>query len=88
MKKLSPLATAVKAARILKGWSVSDLGRISGVSEHTLKSWESGRTQSLVAANERLLREALTAEGVEIVEGERLAVSVPYPVPDLLEAAK
>ena len=56
-----------KAARALAGWTALDLSTASGVPHDTIRSFESGRTKTLTAVNERAIITAFEAAGVAFI---------------------
>lgn len=62
----------IAAARALVSWSRQDLADRSGVSLRTIARFESGEGDITTAKLERL-EDALTAEGVEFIDGGVLA---------------
>ena len=62
-----------KAARGLVGWSANKLAEASGVSPDTIRSFESGRTGSLSAANQAAVQKALEAAGAQLLEDGHVA---------------
>jgi transcriptional regulator with XRE-family HTH domain len=53
-----------RAARELAGMNQKTLSEASGVPLPTIRAFESGQTQRMMAANERLIVEALEGAGV------------------------
>ncbi len=56
-----------KAARALAGWTAADLSSVSGVAHDTIRSFESGRTKTLTAVNERAIVTAFDAAGIAFI---------------------
>ena len=57
-----------KAGRQLVGWTSKQLSETSGVSFDTVRSFESGRTKTLSAANQDAVQKALEGAGVQFLE--------------------
>ena len=75
---MSELAAVVRGVRVLFGWSVKEFGERSGISQNTLRTWESLRSRSLMTANEEKLLRFLESEGVRFSQADgRLTISVP-----------
>lgn len=62
-----------KAARGLVGWSANELAAESGISPDTVRSFESGRTKNLSAANQDAVQKALEKAGVQFMENGDIA---------------
>ena len=62
-----------KAARGLVGWSANRLADEAGISPDTIRSFESGRTGSLSAANQEAVQKSLEAAGVQFLENGDVA---------------
>lgn len=63
-----------KAARTLIEWTAAQLADAAGVSQDTLRSFESGRTRMLSRENEAAIRKALEARGVQFLESGQVAI--------------
>ena len=57
-----------RAARGLVGWSANTLADAAGISPDTIRSFESGRTGNLSAANQDAVQKALEVAGVQFLE--------------------
>ncbi len=57
-----------KAARALIGITAKDLAQLADVPFDTVRSFESGRTKALSAANQDAVQKALQAAGVQFIE--------------------
>ena len=62
-----------RAARGLVGWSANKLAEAAGVSPDTIRSFESGRTGNLSAANQEAVQKALEKAGVQFLENGDVA---------------
>lgn len=60
-------AEILKAARAMLGWKSLDLAEYSGVAHDTIRSFESGRTKSLTAMNEKAVVAALDSGGLALI---------------------
>lgn len=62
-----------KAARALAGWSANMLADAAGVSQDTIRSFESGRTKSLSAENQEAVQKALETQGIQFLNNGDVA---------------
>lgn len=65
-----------KAARALVDWTASELGEKSAVPIDTIRSFESGRTKMLSRDNERSIRKALEAGGVQFLDTGQVSTGI------------
>lgn len=78
---MSMTAEILKAARAMLGWKSADLAGESGVAHDTIRSFESGRTKSLTAMNEKAILEALDSAGLVLIAENGGGAGVRFKAP-------
>lgn len=74
-------ASVSKAARAMLGWKSLDLAEKSGVAHDTLRAFESGRTKTLTAMNEKAVVEAFEHGGLQLIPENGGGLGVRYSTP-------
>ena len=80
-------AEILKAARAMLGWKSLDLAEHSGVAHDTIRSFESGRTRTLTAMNEKAVIRALEQAGLVLIAENGGGAGVRFESPKTQEVS-